>query len=388
MPDVPAVVPARRSDLGIQGLRAVAIVLMVSGHIIGAPDTGLRLPEGSGWRVANMWLESVRMPLFAALSGFVYAMRPPVPASGLPGLVRGKARRLLVPLVVVGTLFWLTQTLVPGTNSGGSTPLWRVYLFPYEHFWFLLSLFVIFLAVGVLDAAGLLRTTRALGVAVAVAAVLAVVTSAHGWWNLLSLDGALNLLPFFLLGVLLCRHGSGPMTRRGPLAAAAVATAALLGVQTWLRLPDPEAEGLGLDALGVVVGVLAVVTLVAVRPVLGRSRLLVWVGPFVFGIYLFHSFATAGTRIVLGRLGFGEAIPLVFALSLLAGIVFPILLRVTVGRVGWLSWALFGERPYRSRRERAAARAVAPAAAPAAVPSGVADPDVTGDPVRVGGGRD
>ncbi len=54
-----------------------------------------------------------------------------------------------MPFVVVTTIFYVTALLVP-VEVTGKLPLaeaWRVYLYPYVHFWFLQAIALIF-AVG------------------------------------------------------------------------------------------------------------------------------------------------------------------------------------------------------------------------------------------------
>ncbi|KAB1641712.1 acyltransferase family protein [Gulosibacter chungangensis] len=147
-------------DLGIYSLRGLAIVLMVAGHVIGVtPDTGMNVAHGSGWRISYELLEDIRMPLFTVLSGFVYAMRPLTDSANYPGLMRGKARRLLIPVLTVGTLFYVMQMAIPGTNNSPEfTDIWHVYTLGYAHFWFALALFIIFAIVAIMDASGWIAT--------------------------------------------------------------------------------------------------------------------------------------------------------------------------------------------------------------------------------------
>lgn len=64
-----------------------------------------------------------------------------------------KVRRVLYPMVFVGTAYFLLQYIVPGTNETGNlAEIWKIYVFPYTLYWYLPSLFWVFLAVGLLDA--------------------------------------------------------------------------------------------------------------------------------------------------------------------------------------------------------------------------------------------
>lgn len=66
-----------RRDVPIDSLRGVAILLMVAGHVIGADESlGMGVGPHSGWRFGYDLLVDLRMPLFTALSGLVYGLRP------------------------------------------------------------------------------------------------------------------------------------------------------------------------------------------------------------------------------------------------------------------------------------------------------------------------
>jgi fucose 4-O-acetylase-like acetyltransferase len=84
-------------------------------YIIGInQQTGIRIPEG--WlRDFNDVLAYIRMPLFTFLSGYVYAFRPFT--GHTCQFIKGKARRLLLPMLVEDTLFAIIQSLTPGANG-------------------------------------------------------------------------------------------------------------------------------------------------------------------------------------------------------------------------------------------------------------------------------
>lgn len=134
-------------NLSIETLRGIAILLVVAGHVIGsAPDGGMKIDFPHPLRYLYLWIDYIQMPLFTAIAGWVYALKPAALPGGFVVFARKKAMRLLVPMIVVGTLYFVIQYLVPGTNNKGDiTRMWRIYVFPYTIYWYLPSLFLIFM---------------------------------------------------------------------------------------------------------------------------------------------------------------------------------------------------------------------------------------------------
>lgn len=323
----------RRSE--IDTLRGLACVLLVAFHVVGhSPATGLRLPLDHWASLTNEWLSILRMPLFSFLSGYVYALRPVDRLHG--DFVRGKVRRLLVPMLLVGTTFAVLQALAPGSTERVTN--WSLlHVVPVAHYWFLESLFVIFMTVGLLEWAGMLRTPARFAGVAACAAALHMTAPVPVYFGL---EGATYLFPFFLLGIAALRFRHA-LERPTALHAAAVT----LGViaLTWrstvpISLADPLAPLVLLSSLCLCV------LLFRWRP---SVRWLAWVGSFSFGIYLFHSFFAAAARLLLGRLG-ANSLMLLFVAGLVAGIGGAILLTAVLRRVPAGHWVI-GERSVRRR---------------------------------------
>lgn len=217
----------------VQTLRGLACVFLVAFHAIGSrPDKGLMMDDGTVLRhLADTFLY-LRLPAFAFVAGLVYSFRSVQPGQPVGGFVLGKARRLLVPLLVVGSMQFALEAAAGGLDF---RRIFWLPVFPHNHFWFLEAIFAIFVLVALLDRAGVLRRRAAVAAATLLAAAvcsLEVVTT-----HLLSADGAVYLLPFFFLGLCFGRFGD-PLAIPGGVAIAwllvavgAVATqAGLLGL--------------------------------------------------------------------------------------------------------------------------------------------------------------
>lgn len=343
-------------DLAIDSLRGVAIILMVAGHVIGDTSAvGMQVPDDSFWRKSWLLLEDLRMPLFTALSGFVYGLRPLRSTAAYPGFVKGKLRRLMVPLISVGLVFVLMQTLIPGTNTSAELgDFWKLFVYGTAHFWFLQAILLIFLLVGAADSFGLLATARQVLVAIALAGAIAIAVQVDGRWAVFSINGAIRLLPFFLLGYLITsqhtwvkriwsaqRHGL-EVTQLLLIGL----TILLFGLRAVAVLAPLDYGRYGDKALSVALGVCAISLLLGFRERLGWAPL-ARLGFFSFAIYLLHVFGTAPTRMMLNRIGVDSDL-VVFIVCLAAGLGLPVLFEVTFGRIGWISWLFLGQKPYRN----------------------------------------
>lgn len=315
----------------IDTLRGLACLLLVAFHVIGAtPATGLHLPADSHAAQLNDWLSVLRMPLFSFLSGLVYAHRP-IRGDVAPFMQR-KVRRLLVPMLIVGTGFAVLQSLSPGVN--GAPVNWRLlHIQPVAHYWFLEALFWIFLLVAMLERVRLLESPWTFVLAWTVAAIVQVDAPPPVWFGL---EGAAYLLPYFLLGVAAYRfhdvlsHAAVAFT-----AAVALAVAlAYLGTFPDLHLADDQSFP------ELAASVCCCLLMLHLRPELPW---LAWIGRWSFGIYLFHAIFAAGARVAMTHAGV-HALPVLFMAGLAAGICGPIALTCVLRRVPGGHWAL-GEKP-------------------------------------------
>ncbi len=334
-------------DLRIETIRGLALFLMVAGHVIGSSsDLGMKVPDDSVLRYLYDSLVYIRMPLFTAISGYVYALRPVNTGSDLSRFYLGKFKRIGIPLLVVSTLFFALQMLVPNTNDKPQLgEIFSIYFFSYAHFWFLQSIFCIFVVVSLLEKAGLLLTLRSYGLVFA--AALAASFASESLPDVFSLDRAVELFPFFLLGLGLYRFSEQLITRCN-VVTLAVALAILVGIDQAYLLALFDLDETGLAVVGTALGLAGCSLLIARR---FFFRPLAWLGYFAFEIYLFHVFGTAGARIVLNRLQVHEAW-VVFTVSMLLGLLLPVALKVLLERISALhvlSVAFFGAKTHVNR---------------------------------------
>jgi peptidoglycan/LPS O-acetylase OafA/YrhL len=167
------IVPQSNRSFGPDLIRAVAAILVVYLHAgvayLNHPMPGLvwATQDTPSSVVSHLFwsIELFIMPLFLLLAGF-FAYRSWI-ASGDIGLIRSRARRLLVPMLAGGIVLLPTAYLIwlVGWVIDGSVPadrLWppkfprdmRQHLFGFAHLWFLLY---VFLYCVVLAGFGLLR---------------------------------------------------------------------------------------------------------------------------------------------------------------------------------------------------------------------------------------
>lgn len=273
----------RRDD--IDTLRGLACVMLVALHVIGEePAHGLGVPMNHPLEILGTLTFHLRMPLFAALAGFVYAFRP-VTRGGLTAFLRGKARRLLVPMAFAATVFWLMNAATGGAFAMPLSRMWEIYLFSYAQFWFIHAVLWCFAAIALLDLAFPNRPLTAAALLTGAGAILFLSPAARGV-DFLSLDLTLYLVPFFSAGVLLSRLPEAlfrrlilPLAVAGGLSFAIFAAASLL---------NPDLEHVRRAPFSLLAGATIGLALLAARP---RLNALAWIGRYSFTVYLYHLIA-------------------------------------------------------------------------------------------------
>ena len=219
---------SRAVNQPVQTLRGLACIFLVAFHAVGSqPDRGLMMADGTVLRHLADTFIYLRQPAFAFVAGLVYSFRSVQPGQHVAGFVLGKARRLLVPMLVVSSLQFAVEAAAKDHDF--SQILWLP-VWPLDHFWFLEAIFTIFVLVAILDHAGVLLRPAVIAAAILATAAMSslnVVTT-----HFLALDGVLDLLPFFLLGVCFGRFGD-------PMAFPGGAPIAWLLVAVGVAIPRP-----------------------------------------------------------------------------------------------------------------------------------------------------
>lgn len=324
----------RRTD--IDTLRAIACIGLVSYHVVGnSPQSGMELAPDHWLNIINMSLIDLRMPLFSFLSGLVLLTLSRDTKAWL--CAAKKARRLMVPMLSVGTLFWGLRDAMGYEQIA----LLHIVVLPFAHFWFLqatLLIVAVFLALNWALGGRHLAAALIMGGAGAFAHVAGLRPDV----NVFSVAMACKLIPFFAAGYLVgqsklwaapaqiwLRFCAGAVLGFGVTVGAALAL-------DWITL-----EGEARRSVGLALGMSFCLALIVLRP---RHGGLARIGAYSYSVYLFHVFFTAGSLMVLERVMPGGPSAVIWGGAMMMGLAGPILVQHVIVRNAVLSFFFMGTK--------------------------------------------
>ena len=331
----------------MNSVRGLACLLVVALHVVGDSETnGLELPLTSGWHYAMQSIEFLRIPIFTALSGYLYAGRRVV-GPEFVGFWGKKVRRLAVPFVFATCVIWELRQYASQTH----TSLLHDLVTASSHLWYLQALLILFTVISVSDA--FFRPTT---VALILAGLVSIMICQSGVpvTTMFGLGGALYLAPYFLFGIILREHPDLTRDPRSGILAAGIVVIVLASQQFGLFGLARVINALDLPAA--LAGMAGVVFLLQRLP---KIQLLASIGIYSYTVYLWHVVASAATRTVLIKIGITE-IPVLFGLCFVAAVAVPIVMYHVARRIPLVSVAITGERRLTpDRRARRVERQIA-----------------------------
>lgn len=316
-------------NLHIETLRGIAILLVVIGHVIGSdPSGGMQINYPSPWRYLYMWINYIQMPLFTAIAGWVYALKPE--NGSLLSFTKKKAIRLLIPMVTVGTIYFLIQYLIPGTNNKGNlSEIWKIYVFPFTIYWYLPSLFLIFIIVALCDAYKWTYKLQGWCTLLLISCLLYITEKyilPETIPNLFSFKGALNQLPYFVAGMGIQRFSKQLFTTKLIYIYTGLAFTGLVLLQGEWFYP------LFRTPVFVCIKLIWVIaTLALLLHQTYSNSLFIKIGKYAYGIYLFHGFGTSGGRIILSYFNIHTEV-LVFIFAFILAVSFSICAEIILNK--------------------------------------------------------
>jgi glucan biosynthesis protein C len=314
----------------INSVRGLACLLIVALHVVGdAESNGLHLPMTSRWHYIMISIEFLRIPLFTALSGYLYAGNR-VTSRQFSRFWVKKWRRLVIPFLFTTVVVWWLR----GRALGDGSSLLHALLFEYGHLWYLQALLILFAGISVADAF-LRRSSGSLVLAGLIA--IMVTQSGQSTTTFFGIAGAFYLAPYFLFGIILRERPEWLQNPRAARLALGIILIVLTDQQLGLYGLIDQITLLQLPAA--VAGMAGVVFLLQKLP---SNALLARIGTYSYTIYLWHIVASAGTRDALLKAGV-TAVPAIFAICFTVGVIAPIVLYHIARRIPLVSVAVTGE---------------------------------------------
>ena len=318
-------IEARRANW-VDTAKGIGILLVVYGHVArGVYAAHLPIDEHT-FRVVDDVLYSFHMPLFFFLSGLFFLKS--WNQRGTRAFVSSKLATLVYPYVIWSLLQGFLEIILSrytnkhATLSQVLSLLWH----PRQQFWFLYALFFVCLLFAVIyHLRPAQRPLVVLGLSLLAYVMSPFVPNIGPFFYLAGFS------VFFALGILLSRDARPfePSTRLiGP---AWVLFAFLhFVVQRYGAFPQASASAL----LSLLIAVLGIAGTCGLSRLLDRNgdRLFAYLGRRSLPIYLMHTIAASGVRIVLQKFGHIDLVPVHLIVGTLAGVLGPLVVLHVIER--------------------------------------------------------
>ena len=352
----------------VETIRGIVCILLVTFHVTGsASNEGLGLDLWHPLRIINDGLDNSRMPIFAFISGFVLSAAI-VTVTQWRAAMFSKVKRLLIPMVVVSTIFYALRA----ATGYDQQPFFSIFFVQYAHYWFLQAIFVLILLLVTLSL--LLKGRSDIAAMILFVVFVPIYIFVDRWSpNIMSMYQGAYLAPFFYAGHLFAyylRHRAQADEGYLPAwltVASGVLLACLLVFNVTLTLELVELPRQVVNFHKVILGLCSALFLFLLRP---RSKILLFFGTYTYAIFLFHVIFTAGTREVMWKIWPGLAPEVIFVPACILGLFGPIIveklaLKNDLSALLLLGVDLKAQRKKAARRQQEAA-ATQPAWTPAA----------------------
>ena len=322
-------------NLHVETLRGLACLLVVGIHSISTLYQNNLMGDNIYILKIASFLSYLRMPLFAFLSGYVYSMRP-VKFSSLRRFIKGKIRRIIIPLFTVGTSVSLITHFFGTKGVIGISDALLCVIMPVGVYWFLGAIFIIFIISAVLDSLNIMNSKK--NIALVIIASLLIRSIDVNITNILSLSGALYLFPFFIFGVLMQRFDIDSVSLK--VASTVILLLAAIHISQYTGTPDDIRNE---RFFGSIVSICFCYFIFKLKL---TSRSLVYIGGFSYSIYLFHILFVTAPRIIISKANLFDTYPVYpsIVLSIFIGISAPIIFDKIISKRKTLSLLFLGKK--------------------------------------------
>ena len=299
----------------ISFMQAFGIILVVAGH------STYQLGHAGHVPSICRWLYTFHMPLFFFISGYLLKYSntrkgiqlSDMPALGKDGFITGKARRLLVPYVIISSVVFIPKTMM---SAIALRPVGML-LYPHTnvigYFWFLPSLFLIF-CMAYIAAKTKAKTNDSLLIVCLIA--VSIVNPGTGF---LGLDSALYNAVFFAAGYMFRKHMLETVVGRHSATAAAVTFTVSVAL---MYAPDTGIRYLLTSFNGILMSVALAHLYIA-----GKMRFLDHLDGATYTIYLLSWFPQVASQQILMSLVPGITWHVTTALAFFSGLYVPLMVH-------------------------------------------------------------
>ncbi len=334
-----------KKDNSIETIRTLAVILIVAYHMLNDRElASVRIY----YEYLSFIFQNIRLPIFTVISGYLFG-HGTIVKENYGSFIAGKFRRIYVPMCTVACTEYICSNAAGIVKEPTQMKnVWRIFVLPYEHYWFIQSMFLIFVIVGFIEAFLAVEQINYVFVLAAASLISFFMNPAESLtFDLLSVGGATYILPYFLVGYVLSKYKGIFEFTKARIVLCILFIASLLVINLiWLDIVHLDVSKR--SVIGLALGVTSCIFVLSVR---FRSTILAAIGKYVFAIYLFQSFgASIGRRI--GRLLVPVSPHLYFLVAVLVTVLFGCVVSVILSKNRVTAFLFLGHRYRRTPGSR------------------------------------
>lgn len=325
---------SREREMWVDEVKIIACALVVLGHFFQSMTMSEILPNGPLNEWFQMTIYTFHVPLFFVCSGYLYQQYSKVTSvNAWWRNVRKKLLVLGVPYVAFTCATLAIKAFVgDAVNTQESGAIYTLFLHPTAPYWYLYTLFFVFMLTPTLE-----NTASAITLVLLSALARVAVQFGGGLPSIpYAVSSVMRYECWFALGMSLSALGWRSLLTRN----IGIACLAFLPLSIVVYL-----TGMG-EIARFVLGVVAVICVISLCSSIDVTNAPKWVNAlsyYTMPIYLMHTIFAAGTRVVLLRLGIDSTLAHV-SLGIAAGFVGPMLAMLVLKLLSPLDFIVYPSR--------------------------------------------